>query len=400
MRAILKPSKLSGSVTIPPSKSYAHRILICSALANGKSTIRGINKCEDILATIDCIKELGADVKITNETAEIIPNSYIIKELPTFFCRESGSTLRFIIPIALTFTDKALFTGTNRLLERGIGIYESIFQDKKISFTKKDDSILTTGKLTNGDFIVNGDISSQFITGLLISLSRLDGNSTVTVLPPIESKPYIDITIDVLRQFGVNIIEKENTYYIKKQTFLSQNLSVEADWSNSAFFYAANSIGANIEISGLKEDSIQGDKIIIDLIKKLDEDSPRIDLSNCPDLAPVLFSLSALKHGATFIGTKRLKIKESNRAEAMKEELSKYGVIVTIEENSVTINPENIRACEKVINSHNDHRIVMAMSLIANKFGGTIENADAINKSYPDFFKALEKLGQEVSYES
>ncbi len=399
MRVKFKPSKLNGDFTAPPSKSFAHRAIISAALSGGTSRIFNISKSEDILATLDCISALGASFSEIDGGIEIlgITNS----KNAVFPCRESGSTLRFIFPIALSLCDNSVFTGSKRLIERGIDVYEDIFTKKGIEISKTDTEISAFGRLVAGNYEVLGNISSQYISGLLFALPLLDGDSRVTVIPPFESKPYVDITVSVMEKFGVKTEkEGENCYLIKgNQKYSSCDTEVEGDWSNSAVFFALNALGSDISISGLDDNSLQGDKIITEYIKEIDKSEPKIDLSLCPDLAPVLFALSAAKGGGEFSGTKRLKIKESDRAAAMKAELLKFGIKTEIFDNRVRIFEGKLKVPDTVISSHNDHRIVMAMSLLLTQTGGEIDGAEAVSKSFPDFFKVLKSLGAEVSYE-
>ena len=397
MKATIKKGKLVGTVYAPPSKSYAHRLMICSALADGESIVSGISESEDMLATLDCIKSLGVHCKLSDDVLTISGKNN--KTSAVFPCRESGSTMRFFIPIALTKQNTVCFTGSSRLIERGIEIYENALD--YVSFEKYSDKITINGTLRAGDYKLRGNVSSQYISGLLLALPMLNESSTLEIIPPVESRSYIDITIDAMKQFGVIIEEtKKNTFYIKgKQKYHNQQICVEGDWSNAAFFYAFNALGHNIEIKNLNNESIQGDKVCVDLLKQLDGENPVIDISDCPDLGPVLFAVAAAKNGAVFNGTKRLRIKECDRASAMAEELGKFGINVVVEENSVTVCGGNLQVPADSLDGHNDHRIVMALSVLLALTGGTIDGVQAVSKSYPDYFNELEKLGAEVIYE-
>ena len=383
MNIRIKPSHLKGTVTAPPSKSYAHRLLICAALSGGSSVVHGISRSDDILATLDCIDALG--------THDTLDNAF-------FPCRESGSTLRFFIPIALAFGGTAEFHGTQRLMERGISIYETLFAGRGISISRSADAIKVSGRLKPGEFTLDGNVSSQFVTGLLFALPLLEGDSIIHVLPPVESRKYIDITIDALRTFGVEIKEMEpNIFFVRGgQMYETRDVEVEGDWSNAAALYAFNALGCELEIDGLNFDSIQGDRVCLDILDKLSRPGAVIDLSDCPDLGPVMFAVAAAKYGADFTGTRRLRIKESDRAQAMADELIKFGISAEICENSVRILPGNILPPAQKLSGHNDHRIIMAMTLLASLVGGEIEGAEAIKKSYPDFFEVLCRAGLET----
>lgn len=392
----------------PPSKSYAHRMLICAALASGVSRLTGILSSEDMLATLDCISALG--VSYEKDTYDITINGCERKEaagmagcggeLPVFPCRESGSTLRFFIPIALVLCGGGIFTGSPRLIERGVGIYEELFRERDITIEKKDSSIVIRGRLTAGRYAVHGNVSSQFITGMLYALALLKEDSVLEVIPPVESRAYIDITLDVLEEFGIPVREEKPDVFSVPggHSFRKGEYWVEGDWSNAAFLYAFRSVGADLDITMLKENTRQGDKACIRFFERLKEYDPEergdpIDISNTPDLGPVLFAVAAALKGGYFTGTRRLRIKESDRVSAMAEELEKFGILCRAGENDVKILPGKLKKPDVPLNGHNDHRIVMALSVLASLTGGTIEGAEAVKKSWPDFFEAMKKVG-------
>ena len=397
MKVSIKPGLCSGEACAPPSKSYAHRMLICAALADGESRIRGLARSEDMLATLDCIAALGAEYKLDGDTVTVKGGKNKTAEGAVFPCRESGSTLRFMLPIAAACGESARFTGTGRLMERGVGIYEDIFSEKGVSIKKASGSIELSGRLTSGEYTFRGDVSSQFVTGLLFALPLLEGGSVVRVLPPVESRAYIDVTVAVLRSFGIEVIESPaNTFNIAGgQRYLRRSMSVEGDWSNAAALFALNSLGGSVCVTGLNTDSIQGDRVCLELLERLKSPNAVIDISNCPDLGPVLFAAGV---GAVFTGTRRLRIKESDRASVMAQELRKFGVEARVLENSVVIEPGRLQSPRESLSGHNDHRIVMALSLLASAVGGVIDGAEAVRKSYPEFFEVLRKLGAEVEY--
>ncbi len=413
MNITIKPGKLNGRITAPPSKSYAHRMLLSAAFTDGQSEISGISSSEDMLATLNCLTALGAEYEKTDSRVKIKgikanhPDGREIRaadHLPQFPCRESGSTLRFMIPVALAVCGGGCFTGEPRLIERGIGIYEDLFADRGISVDKTNNSISVRGKLSAGEYTIRGDVSSQFITGMLFALSLLEGESRVEVLPPVESRAYIDITVDVLKTFGVQVTEeKENLFTIRGgQSYQAGNYRVEGDWSNAAFLYAFNTVGNELEIDGLNEHSIQGDRVCVSCFDQLTgknaaaAEELSIDLSNTPDLGPVLFAAAAALRGGYFTGTRRLRIKESDRAQAMAEELQKFGVKCLVGENEVVVLQSLLRKPEVPLNGHNDHRIVMALSVLASVTGGTIEGTEAVSKSWPEFFDVMEELGLDI----
>lgn len=402
MKVKISPSRLAGEICAPPSKSYAHRLMICAALAEGESTIRGISESEDMLATLDCIAALGAKYEKIGDTVKICGKTGKTPEGAVLRCRESGSTLRFMIPPALT-GGRVRFEGTPRLLERGVGIYEQLLGDKGIEIKKDSGGIEFSGALTAGEYVLRGDVSSQFITGLLFALPLLDGDSVIKILPPVESRAYIDITAAALGSFGIKIAEhKKNTFAVPGgQRYAAGDKTVEGDWSNAAALEAFNLIGGKVNVNGLNENSIQGDRVCLEYFRELAKPGAELDISNCPDLGPVLFALAAaLGNGARFTGTRRLRIKESDRAAVMAQELEAFGIETELHENSVTIKPGKISAPDRELSSHNDHRIVMALTLLCSITGGVIDGAQAVRKSYPNYFDALKNLGLEAEYEA
>ena len=400
MIAEIKASKAFGSISAPPSKSMAHRLLICAAMSKGISTLRGISLCDDTLATIDCLRALGARIEVLGDVCRIegfdvnhfLPN----KEL---FCRESGSTLRFIIPIAALCGYEVKFCGADSLMKRPLSVYADIFKENELQFEQQDNCIYLKGPLSSGKYTVSGNVSSQFISGLLFALPVLDGNSEITIIPPFESRSYIDLTLQALKTFGVTAeFADEFKITVKgNQKYTCADISVEGDYSGSAFCDAFNLIGGNVKVTGLCEHSLQGDKAYKQLYKKLLTNNAIIDVSNCPDLSPILFALAAALNGAEFTGTKRLKIKESDRAYAMKVELEKLGAYIEIYENSVIVKKSPLHKPNEILFGHNDHRIVMSLSVLLSLFGGKIEGAEAVKKSYPSFFEDIKTLGIEVS---
>lgn len=400
MNVLLKKGVLNGTISAPPSKSYSHRYLIASLLSNDKCEVSSLFFSDDIMATLSCIEAFGGKYEILNDKVIIYGNNKIIDN-PIFKCNESGSTLRFLIPIALSKYDNVTFVGTERLISRGIDIYEEIFNTQNIKIIKSNTSINFKGKLKSGIFDVDGSKSSQYITGLLFALPLLNGDSIINIIPPINSKEYIEITLDVLNKFNIKYERIYNSIKIfGNQKYIAIDSNIEGDYSNSAFLAAFNYLNCNVEINNLNHSSLQGDRVYVDYFKKLNKEYHELDISNCIDLGPVLFAFAALKHGGRFTGTSRLKIKESNRALAMKDELSKIGIEVIVNEDDVIVNKSVLHEPSMNFDSHNDHRIVMALSLFLTQFDIKINNANAINKSYPYYFKDLEKLGVDVSYDT
>ncbi|MBO5306031.1 MAG: 3-phosphoshikimate 1-carboxyvinyltransferase [Clostridia bacterium] len=395
----IKKGVAHGRVSIPPSKSAAHRYIICAALACGTSILHGMAYSEDILATLDCIRALGATVGIKGDTVKIdgVGDKLIApKELPVLSCRESGSTLRFMIPIAM-LSGGGVFRGTERLVSRGIGIYESLFETFA-DIRKSAEQITVDGTLESGTYTLAGNVSSQFISGLLFALPTVKADSRIEILPPFESRGYVDMTVDTLRRFGVVIEQESELCYVVRggQRYLPIETKIEGDWSQAAFFYGLELLGGRVEIDGLDCESLQGDRVCVDIYEKMSRGYMEADLSGCPDLAPILFAMASARYGAHFTGTKRLAIKESNRAEVMASELRKLGAKITVGENDVRIEPSALHAPKESLLGHNDHRVVMALSVLATQFGATVEGAQAIAKSYPSFFEDMRLLGLEI----
>lgn len=398
MKVKIIPSKAEGTVNAPSSKSMGHRLLICAGLCEGESLIENVNYSEDILATLDCLESMGAVILKNENSVKIKGVSPFEAESCVYHCRESGSTLRFFIPLAMLNASENLFTGYGRLMERPMTVYEKITAEKKITYIKNSDGITVGGVLPSGRYTVSADISSQFISGLLFALPLCSGESEIELTGTIESRSYIDMTIDAMKSFGVEVQWKnENTLFIKgNQKYVSQNLTVEGDYSNAAFPDAFNYVGGNVAVTGLNKNSLQGDKIYKKYFELLKHGRPTLDIRNCPDLAPILMSLACELNGANLMGTKRLKIKESDRGEVMKQELTKFGADIDVYEDEIIINKSQLTKPSQTLLSHNDHRVVMSLAVLCSKYGGEIEGAEAVKKSYPDFFQKTKFLGLEV----
>ena len=411
----INPSTAKGIMTSPPSKSMAHRNLICAALADGTSIIHNIDFSEDIKATISCLESLGVKIHVTSDddnatstsgtTLTVFGTGGSFTAQPhSLFCNESGSTLRFFIPIAMLSDQEAVFTGSQTLLSRPLSVYEDICVKQGIKFEHVEGSsknqsykqLKLHGKLQPGNFEIPGNISSQFITGLLFVLPLLSSDSTITLTNSIESRAYIDMTIQTQKSFGIKIEwQNENTLFISgNQHYKPGEQTVEGDFSNAAFFEALNTIGGNVTVQGLNLHSLQGDKVYLTHFEELKKGFVQIDISDCPDLGPILFVVAALHHGGKFTGTKRLKIKESDRGTVMCEEFAKLGIATRQSENEIEISPLQDKSTRPVtLLGHNDHRIVMALTVLLTKVGGNIKGIEAVRKSLPDFFVRIRKLG-------
>lgn len=392
--ATIRPSRPVGTAAAPGAKSMAHRLLICAGLAEGESVVRGLAPSEDILATIDCLDALGARCALRGDAA-IVRGTDIFSApagaaLP---CRECGSTLRFLIPLSLLGGTERTLTGSETLLRRPLSAYQELCKEQGLLFERSENALRLRGPLRGGALTIPGNVSSQFVSGLLLALPLLAEDSTLRLLPPVESRPYIDMTLAALKRFGVTATWRDELTLTVPggQRYRSQDARVEGDWSNAAFFLA---LGVSVE--GLEADSLQGDRVCVPHFEALRNGCTEIDLSDCPDLGPVLFAYAAAHHGGRFTGTRRLRDKESDRVSAMAAELAKFGVRLDAEENAVTVGA-GLRPPTETLDGHNDHRVVMALSTLCVRTGGTIIGAEAIAKSFPDFFERLMELNVAVS---
>lgn len=399
MNVKINKSIANGTVAAPPSKSMAHRYIISAALSCGECTVSNISYSEDIKATLDCIKALGIGVTEGQDSVSLSPEKLVSSgDKVVFPCRESGSTMRFFMGISMALGLDATFLGSETLRNRPMGIYEGICEAQDIEFIRNADSIKVNGQLNSGEYSLAGNISSQFITGLLFGLPLLENDSVINLIPPVESRSYINLTLQALGEFGVTVMwAGANRLIIPGgQRYEAKNAVVEGDYSNAAFLDAFNTIGGKVVTSGLVENSLQGDRVYKEHYKRLMDGMCEVDISDCPDLGPVLFSVAAANHGGIFTGTKRLQIKESDRGRVMCEELAKFGVKTEYSEDSIKIY-SGLNAPDSNLDGHNDHRIVMSMALLSSVTGGTITGAQAVNKSYPTFFEDIKSLGIEVT---
>ncbi|MBS4976229.1 MAG: 3-phosphoshikimate 1-carboxyvinyltransferase [Eubacterium sp.] len=418
MKVTIATSLGKGHVHIPPSKSMAHRAIICASLAKGRSVISNVAYSKDIRATIEGMKQLGAHIEIAEDTVTIdgIANFQGLKD-KEIFCNESGSTLRFFIPIFSLCEKPITFTGSGRLLQRPQKVYEDIFHEKGLAFQQDAHGIHIQEALPYGEYQIKGDVSSQFISGLLFTLPLLEKDSTIHILPPFESRSYVELTLQMLEHFGVHAYFKdEMTLAIPGgQTYQANNYEIEGDYSQLAFFAVYAAIHGKITVTGVSHASRQGDKAILEILKSFGariEEVPHgytfykselkgtsIDLANCPDLGPILCVLGMYSLGNTHIyNAGRLRIKESDRIAAMEEELRKFGVTITSTEDEIFIQGGQNYTCKQTLHGHNDHRIVMALSVATacSNSCTTIEDAQAITKSYPTFFDDFAKVQEKV----
>lgn len=382
----ITPNKLQGSMEIPPSKSYSHRGLIAAHLGGGEAI--GVGESADTIATRECLEA--------------------IKQKKPLYANESGSTLRFMIPVALAINGEVEISGAKRLMERPLDDYFNIFNERGIEYSLENNTLCAKGTLTGGDYKLRGDVSSQFITGLMFALPLIKEDSRIVITTKLESKAYVDMTIDVLKKFGVEITEKDNTYIIKgNQTYKKETYVVEGDFSQAAFFLAMG----DVTLTGLDKNSLQGDKEIVNVYRSMGMEikdiengfitngrakcNITIDVSQIPDCVPVLACVMAVCEGeGRIVNAARLRIKESDRLQAISEELKNIGADVTEGEDYLIIKGKK-QLTGGVCSSHNDHRIAMALATISPYCTGdvVINGAESVKKSMPDFWERFRVLG-------
>lgn len=398
------PSQLKGTVSIPASKSILHRMLICSALSDGTSEISNITISDDIKATAKALTAMGAKADISDRCA-LIKGISDIPEQASIDCRESGSTLRFIIPIVAALGISCEFFGHGKLPERPITPYIREFSSKGICFEYNNTMPFNmSGKLKSGTFTIEGDISSQFITGLLFALPILDGDSEIVLSSPLQSVPYVNITLDCLRKHGIDITEKNNNYYIKgNQKYLPYSGEAEGDFSQAAFFLTANALGSDIETVNLNDKSVQGDKKILEILSQIGYNKYNksklrafsADVSNIPDLVPILAVLACFCDGTSELNNAaRLRIKESDRLHSVTSVINSLGGCIEEYSDRLVIHPVEYLSGGK-IDSFGDHRIVMSAAVASTRCREPVIicNAEAVQKSYPGFFDDFNNLG-------
>ena len=410
--------KEGASLSLPSSKSLSHRALITASLADGISHISGIVFSKDIEATIRTMEILGARFFVKGNEIEVHgTGSHFSYNNEIADCGESGSTLRFLIPLFALLDKEVCLSGHGKLMERPQTVYEKLFDEAGLLFEKKEDILHIHGPLKGGEYTIRGDISSQFVTGLILALPLCEEDSVIRILPPFESRSYVNLTMDALKRAGIRETADGLTIRIPgKQNYCSFDAKIEGDDSQMAFFAEMAMVHeATVTVNNVSHDSHQGDHVILELfqkfggeVKKTDDGYQFIgkkgkaieaDLSDCPDLGPALFSLAACMNGTSvFHGCGRLRIKESDRISCMEEELRKLGCDITSDGDTVYVNGGNELHGNVTLYGHNDHRIVMALSVLASLCEGvTMEGAEAVSKSYPGFFEDFKKCGLKVS---
>ena len=399
----ITPRHLSGTVTPPPSKSMAHRLLIAAALGSGISTVRGVAMSQDVEASLRCLTSLGGRWRETAPgTLEITGiggrRSTPGTALPHLDCGESGSTLRFFLPIALAVAGGGVFTGQGRLMARPQGPYLDLFREKGLFCEQTDGTLTVRGTLEPGEYHLPGNVSSQFFTGLLFALPLLDGPSTIVPTTAVESWDYILMTLDALAGAGVTAAEPHTpgeAFRVCPSAYQPFDRTVEADWSQAAFWYAAIALGSQLELTGLNAFSVQGDMAVVPHFLRLTQPGDReIDVSGIPDLLPPLAVMAAVRSGTTrFVNAARLRMKESDRLETTAALLTTLGISAQAGPDFLTVQGGAITG--GTVDGANDHRIVMAAAIAATASSSpvTIRGAEAVKKSYPDFWEVYQSLG-------
>ena len=418
MTAYIRPGPPpSGVLAAPPSKSMAHRAVLCAALADGESRLTGLAHSQDIDATLAAAAALGAQVEAGESWARIAGAAPLQAPAAPVDCCESGSTLRFLIPLAALTGRPVAFTGRGRLMQRPQSVYQELFVSQGLRFEQEGDTLTVAGPLRPGCFSLAGDVSSQFISGLLFALPLLDGDSRLRLKPPVESRSYIEMTRASQSRFGVSSawLDEYTLAVPGGQAYRPRDMAIEGDWSQAAFPAALGVLAGDVTVTGLEPGTLQGDAVILDILRRCGgraEAVPggvrfqksalhgtKIDLADCPDLGPILMALGLLCEGETVIANAgRLRLKESDRIAAMEQELRKLGGQIESDGGTVTIRRSVLHAPAGPLWGHNDHRVVMSLTVLAAAAGlpVQIDGAEAVAKSWPGFFAAVRQLGVEV----
>lgn len=400
----IHPEQLAGAVTPPSSKSMTHRLIICAALAQGSSTIQNVDVSQDILATLNCIEMMGAEwVRVDERTIQVsgIGGLTALGGTPHLDCGESGSTLRFLIPVVLAAAGEATFTGRGRLMERPLQPYLDLFLEKGIDYKLEDGVLTVRGKLEPGEYRLPGNVSSQFLTGLLLALPLLPGESRIVLTTPLESRDYVSMTLEAMGDSGIEVRKEGDCLLIAGgQTYGAQNKTVEADWSQAAFWYAANFLNSQVEIRDLNSKSSQGDMRVAWFYWKLARPGElELNVSQCPDLVPPLAAMAALRSGTChLVNAARLRLKESDRLAAVTEVLNTLGAQVEEKADSLTIHGVKQLEGGATVDCHNDHRIAMMAAVAATRCRKPVSllGAECVNKSYPQFWDHYRMLGGNI----
>ena len=388
MDVTISPRRLAGELTVIPSKSQAHRLLICAAFSDNPTLLQCSETNRDIEATADCLAALGARIIRTDSGYTVFPVE-TVPERAILNCRESGSTLRFLLPVAGALGVDAVFTMEGRLPQRPLSpLWEEMERMGCALSRPTADTVRCTGKLHPGTYSIDGGVSSQYITGLLLALSLMKAPSVLEITGRVESRPYIELTKAAISLFG-----GDPEHPGEQKLHSPGTVSVEGDWSNGAFFLAANELGSHLNLHGLDMDSPQGDRAILEILPLLRGGTPRISAADIPDLVPILSVAAACNHGAVFTNIRRLRMKESDRVASVIAMLESLGGRAEADENTMTVFPSRLTG--GTVDSCNDHRIAMSAAIAATVCTGsvTILGAQCVSKSYPSFWEEYRRLG-------
>ncbi|MFC6464687.1 3-phosphoshikimate 1-carboxyvinyltransferase [Marinilactibacillus sp. GCM10026970] len=409
---MIEPSELTGTVTVPPSKSMAHRAVICAGLATGQSIIRNIQLSDDIIATMEGMRAFGATIEQDGNTLIIDGcGEAVARTNQEIDCNESGSTLRFFVPLATLFEGPTHFVGRGKLGQRPLETYRELFERQDLRYeagTSEQLDLTIEGRLEPGTYEMRGDISSQFITGMLLTLPLLDGDSTIEITTHLESKGYIDLTLSVLSAFGIIIKHDDDyrTFEIKgNQRYHAQDYTVEGDYSQAAFWLSAQLLGNKIKVNGLDQKSLQGDREIVHILEQLSsgEEERTIDGSQVPDIIPTVALAASLSKGKTkLINLERLRIKESDRLVATQKELSALGAQIEIVGDQLHIKGVQTLKGGAEVWSHKDHRMAMMLAVASTVCQEPIQlkDSECVKKSYPDFWEVFKEVGGKIDERS
>ncbi len=416
MNVIIEKSNIKGKITVPSSKSYTHRALICSALAPGKSRIISPLDCDDTQITLENLRKMGVRIDKHPNFWEI-ENKHMKSSTHELFCGKSGTTLRFLTSVCSLFDKKSKLTGEKSLMRRPMKPLMNSLRELGADSFYDNDSIIVQGRLNGGKTSISGNISSQFISGLLLVSPLASKDVKIQVTTQVESKPYILMTIKTQRDFGVKVEHSINLrkFQIRKQNYKSVDYKIEGDWSSASYLLAAGILSGSVEIDNIELESLQGDRKILEILKKMGADifvenglvgvkksklrAINVNLSDCPDLFPIICVLCSVAEGrSTISGIDRLQLKESDRIDAMREGLGKMGINFTKKQNSVLI--EGSEPNGTVIYPKNDHRIAMAFGILGliTKGKTIIKDMECVSKSFPGFWEKLKNIGGNIKY--
>ncbi len=391
MDITIQPRPLRGEITVIPSKSQAHRLLICSAFADNPTQLHCPETNRDMEATVECLNALGAQITHTDSGYSVFPATRL-PEHAVLNCCESGSTLRFLLPVAGALGVDATFLMAGRLPQRPLSPMWEEMERMGCTLTRPTgDTIRCQGKLKPGKYSIDGSVSSQYITGFLLALSLMDGKSTLEITGKVESRPYIELTKNAIRLFGA---DPDTPGAIPFHS--PGNITVEGDWSNGAFFLAANALGSELTIHGLSTDSAQGDRAVVEILRQMQTGTPIVSAADIPDLVPILSVVAACSRGAVFTDIQRLRLKESDRVATTINMIKNLGGSAQATDDTLTVYGTGLKG--GTVNSHNDHRIAMATAIASTVCTEpvTILGAEAVNKSYPRFWEEFARLGGNI----